>query len=190
MDQRNLSGIYQIRNLIDSKLYVGSAINFEKRWFEHRRKLIYGTHTNKHLQAAWNKYKQENFLFEILEICEKNKLIEREQHWLDLTKCYNRKMGYNSRVTADNMQGFKHSDESKLKMSTTRKEKFKDENFKNKVIDKIRGRKASKEALMNMRNAQKGKKRSEETRMKIKEVWRIRKEKQLIELLGEPIKWM
>ena len=38
------SGIYKIVNLINGKVYIGSAVNFEKRWREHRRGLISKNH--------------------------------------------------------------------------------------------------------------------------------------------------
>jgi len=43
-------------------------------------------HFNKYIQRSWNKYGEENFMFEILENCEVEKLIEREQYYIDTLK--------------------------------------------------------------------------------------------------------
>ena len=54
-------------------------------------------HDNKYLQNAWNKYREENFIFEIMEESENDEeiLIKIEQKWLDETKCYEQEIGYN-----------------------------------------------------------------------------------------------
>lgn len=97
------SGVYQIRNIINNKRYIGSAVNFRARWNAHRRCLRKGIRPNTYLQRAWNKYGEENFVFEILEKCVRGELsmyefrkplYECEQHYKDLYKSYNRKYGY------------------------------------------------------------------------------------------------
>lgn len=52
-------------------------------------------HCNAYLQNAWNKYGESNFKFEIIELCTEDKLLKREQIWLDKTKCYDKNIGYN-----------------------------------------------------------------------------------------------
>lgn len=47
-----ISGIYVIRNLINNKIYIGSAINLNNRWFSHRNKLNNNNHVNRHLQSS------------------------------------------------------------------------------------------------------------------------------------------
>lgn len=56
-----------------------------------------------------------NFKLEILEYCELSVLIEREQYYIDL---FNPE--YNILKTAGSLMGFRHSDETKAKMSTDR----------------------------------------------------------------------
>lgn len=77
------SGIYQIRNLVNGKRYIGSAKCFRTRWNAHRAKLARGSHHSKHLQASWTKHGPESFVFEVIELCEFDSLIRREQFWLD-----------------------------------------------------------------------------------------------------------
>ena len=68
------TGVYQIRNIINNHCYVGSTINFNSRWEQHKAKLNKQKHHSKHLQNAWNKYEKDNFIFEIIEkILDKSK---------------------------------------------------------------------------------------------------------------------
>lgn len=78
-----MKGIYQIRNLVNGKVYIGSTTeSFKRRWFHHESCLKNGTHKNKHLQSAYNKYGKENFVFEVMETLE-DAILEREQYYLD-----------------------------------------------------------------------------------------------------------
>jgi group I intron endonuclease len=90
------SGIYKIVNILDGKIYIGSSSNFCKRWNGHITCLRKNKHHSPHLQNAWNKYGEENFKFEIVEVVEDfNKLFEREQYYIDLYKCFGHD-GYNA----------------------------------------------------------------------------------------------
>ena len=118
--------IYGILNLLDGKIYIGSAVNFKARWRQHKFDLKHNTHTNKHLQSAWNRYEELAFEFLILEIVDnKIDLINREQFWINLTECYNDKNGYNFLFNAGNSLGNKHSNETKHKISNSTKGKNK-----------------------------------------------------------------
>jgi len=107
-----LIGIYQIRNVINEKIYIGSAINIDRRWNEHVSLLKRTKHHSRHLQSAWNKYGEENFEFSILEECEKEQLVEREQYYID-SVCPE----YNICKKAYSKLGTRHTEESRLKMS-------------------------------------------------------------------------
>src|SRR5690349_12758627 len=98
-------GIYAIRHLESGKVYVGSASNISKRWHRHKKDLRLGIHRNKHLQAAWTKYGEEAFLFEILELT--SELDVREQFWIDKTGCLNADKGYNYCPIARSTRGVK-----------------------------------------------------------------------------------
>ncbi|AIG27436.1 hypothetical protein EGH10_20865 [Brevibacillus laterosporus] len=107
------SGVYKITCLVNRKIYIGSSKDAEKRHFQHWQALKRGTHHNIHLQRAWAKYGEENFSFEIIEKLDgpPNKLIEREQYWLDQTKCYMSEVGFNIATRAGTPaggKGFKH----------------------------------------------------------------------------------
>src|SRR3990167_6832899 len=81
---KHISAVYLITCKKTNKNYVGSSVRFDLRVKAHLRALENGTHPNKHLQNSWNKYGADCFKFDILEEVPKEKLIEREQHWIDL----------------------------------------------------------------------------------------------------------
>jgi group I intron endonuclease len=120
--------VYQIRNLINDKIYVGSSGDVEKRKREHFNSLKKNKHYSLFLQRSWNKYGERNFVFEILEEVKSVKdLIDREQYWIDKTNCFKKEYGYNSRKKAESNLGLLMSEEQKKKISLTRK--------KNKVAE-------------------------------------------------------
>ena len=82
-------GIYRIKNLVNGKCYYGLSKQIEKRLARHKRELNNSIHINCILQRAWDKYGENNFLFEIVEECDINVLLETEQKYLDLHPEYN-----------------------------------------------------------------------------------------------------
>lgn len=100
MNLKTTVGIYQILNKVTFKCYVGSTKrSFHDRFKDHKRFLKQDKHPNKHLQSAWNKYGEESFEFEILEVIDKSldKLyfLEQEQYWIVKFNSFNREFGYN-----------------------------------------------------------------------------------------------
>lgn len=68
---KNEMGIYQIRNLIDGKVYIGQTQErFMRRYWHHRWKLNDGSHDNLLLQTAWDTDGEDQFVFEVLEVVE------------------------------------------------------------------------------------------------------------------------
>lgn len=116
-----ISGIYAIVNIYSEKLYVGNSADLKIRWRLHLVHLNKQNHCNRHLQNAFNKHWTSPFIFVVLEYCEPEKLIEREQYWINLTKCYNNKIGYNLSPTAGSPLGVKRSIETRAKMSASKK---------------------------------------------------------------------
>lgn len=108
----NFSGIYKIVNTITNKFYIGSAANCYKRWAAHKSYLNNNHHHSQHLQNAWNKYGVENFKFEIIEKCEKENLILREQYFINSLN-----PEYNICPIAGTSAGRKLTEEHKKKLS-------------------------------------------------------------------------
>ena len=79
------SGIYQIKCVPTGKIYIGSSVDIYRRWQDHRSSLNSSrrTHHSKYLQRAWIKYGAEQFEFSIVELCAKDDLVVREQHYID-----------------------------------------------------------------------------------------------------------
>lgn len=144
------SGIYKILNKLNSKIYVGSAVNLNLRWSQHKSKLKLGDHPNKYLQASFNKNGIDSFEFVTIELCGRDILVEREQYWIDTLNACNREFGYNTRTVANSNIGIKCSDATKRILS----EKFKGRVYSAETRAKMSawqiGRKMSKEAKLNM----------------------------------------
>jgi len=82
--QKPQSGIYMIQSLIKpDRFYIGSAVNVKKRWQRHIQELLKKKHSNKFLQSHFDKYGRDDFMFELLHICEKENLIKMEQEFID-----------------------------------------------------------------------------------------------------------
>lgn len=100
-------GIYQIRNIINNKKYIGSSNNIEKRFYSHLWLLKRNEHHSIHLQRAWNK-NPNNFVYEVVEIINSRKnLITKEQHFIDLYQTANPLYGYNICLKANSPEGKK-----------------------------------------------------------------------------------
>ena len=56
--------IYKILNRLDSKVYIGQAVNFRKRYNQHNRHLMQGKHHSYYLQNAVNKQQESSYLKE------------------------------------------------------------------------------------------------------------------------------
>ena len=94
-DLKNRAGVYQIRNLVNGKIYVGSSVNLKQRKANHFSKLKKQTHDNAHLQAAYNKYGKENFIFEVIEFTSEQDAPIREAHYILTLGVLNNNIGYN-----------------------------------------------------------------------------------------------
>lgn len=95
-----LGCIYQIRNIVNGKCYIGSSIQIDKRFQLHKWELNRGNHHSIALQRAWNKYGCDNFVFEIIKEVSKDFLLAEEQNEID--KYIMGKNIYNSNPVARN----------------------------------------------------------------------------------------
>ena len=81
----NKIGIYKIENLINHKIYIGQSTNIERRWRDEKRCAFIEEDKsyNYPLSRAFRKYGIDNFSFEILEECPKEKLNDKEKFWIN-----------------------------------------------------------------------------------------------------------
>lgn len=86
-------GIYKITNIENQMTYVGQAVNIADRWKQHiKRGIGADTPTQNKLYPAMKKFGPENFTFEIIEKCSRDKLNEREDYWQEFYKA--KEFGY------------------------------------------------------------------------------------------------
>ena len=108
----NRAGIYQIKNILNNHIYIGSSSNLRKRLKAHLHMLRKNKHPNKHLQAAYNKYGEDKLVFNLIEECApiKDTLLMLEQKYIDGLNPQ-----YNMCPTAGSLLGFKNSESMKQK---------------------------------------------------------------------------
>lgn len=87
------TGIYKITNIENKMCYVGQAANVADRWRQHiKRGLGAEAPTKNKLYPAMQSFGVENFTFELVEECPREKLDEREDYWQDYFKA--KEFGY------------------------------------------------------------------------------------------------
>ncbi len=133
-----ISGIYKITNLVTGDCYIGSAINLNRRKNQHYYSLRKNKHFSLHLQRSFNKYKEENFKFEILAKCPKEYLIKLEQWFLD-----NLKPIFNKRIFAENNLSLVFSEEHRKKIGDANRRRIITQEQKDKMSKSLTGRKLS-----------------------------------------------
>jgi group I intron endonuclease len=172
LPETSKSRIYLITCIVNKKGYTGSAVVMCRRIKAHYDQLVGNRHRNRYLQAAWNKYGEENFKLEILELFDtkltKIELLAHEQHWLDIMETYKREEGYNLSPTAGSNQGCKHSEQARKNNSEARKGKKLTEQHKANVSAGGIGRVQSEETKKKISDAQVGKELTEEHKANIK----------------------
>ena len=78
------TGIYKITNIKDGRIYIGQAVDLAARWKQHiKRALGAEPMTQNKLYPAMAEQGVWNFTFEVVEICKKDQLNEREQYYQD-----------------------------------------------------------------------------------------------------------
>ena len=146
-DNKGKSGVYKWTNLKNGNCYVGSSVNLSRRLAQYYNlNLLTKYRKNSLIHKALLKYGYSTFKLEILEYCDRENAIKREQYYIDTFK-----PEYNILKVAGSALGFKHSAETieKLRLKAT-------------------GRKHTIEALAKMM----GRTHSEVTKNKIKDILR------------------
>jgi group I intron endonuclease len=120
-ENKGKSGIYRWNNLVTGKSYVGSSVNLGGRlsiYYSEKAMLSKLSTRKSIIYSAILKHGYINFSLDIIEYCDKNLLIEREQYYLD-----NLKPEYNILKTANSRLGSKQSEATKIKISIKNKGK-------------------------------------------------------------------
>ena len=60
-------GVFQIKNNINGKVFIGSSLDLVAIWNSLRLQLQMGSHPNSELQSDWKQFGAENFTYEILD---------------------------------------------------------------------------------------------------------------------------
>ena len=59
-------GIFQLRNVVNGKILIGSSVNLDAIWNRIQSELRFNGHRNETLQKDWNQFGQQNFNYEVL----------------------------------------------------------------------------------------------------------------------------
>lgn len=130
-----ICGIYKITNIVNNKIYVGSAINISNRFKTHKRLLKNNIHFNSHLQSSYNKYGSSCFKYEIIETITEDIMLKRESYWINILNANNREYGYNKRLVVNSNLGIKLSDETRKKLSDSHLGHRRSEETHKKIIE-------------------------------------------------------
>ena len=128
-----MMGIYQIKNIVNGKLYIGSSVRVKERWRKHRNRLDGGYHKNKHLENAWNKHGEKSFTFEPL--VEFEDIPELALRTIENLYIYNLSPEYNiaKSATENPMWGRKVTNETSAKLSKAAKGRVLTEAHKERI---------------------------------------------------------
>lgn len=123
-DIPNGSGVYKITNVVNGKFYIGSTYNLRGRWSQHKSKFRNHCKDKSKLKAAWNKYGEESFIYEVVMLCPVEYLIKLEQWFIDTLN-----PPYNTRKEAcASNKGVHHSADTKEKLRKNSKRVWKEKN--------------------------------------------------------------
>jgi group I intron endonuclease len=115
-------GVYQIRCLVNGRVYVGSSENLTMREQKHWWRLRNGTHSAKRMLSDFRLYGRENFVFEVLEEPNPNviDLYPREDYWLEKLRPFDPEIGYNTHFVSTSSLGTIRDDEVRRNISNGR----------------------------------------------------------------------
>ena len=115
--------IYKISNNLNNKVYIGSSIDVERRWRQHKEASINEKdhHYNYPLMIAFRQFGVDNFTFEIIDtLPDYQTMIKAEHNWIIKENCVVPN-GYNQ---TDNTNSPMFDPNVAKKMSDTKRDKY------------------------------------------------------------------
>lgn len=138
-------GIYEIRNRLTGKVYIGQSQDIESRWRGHLRTLRNGKHKNLKLLRSFNMHGETAFEFTVLEICHISILNAREQFWMDAKDSY--RNGYNARPLAASNRGNTFDAETRARIRALRKKTWENPALRARMSEIVKARSADPEFM-------------------------------------------
>ena len=117
------SGIYSITNKADGKRYIGRSVDISRRKRDHLKALREGKNSSRHLQLAWNKWGEKSFIFEVVEECPPEDIVQREAHWIQTYETTHPDKGYNLKAE-DGSGSWCLTDAAKQHLSDVHKKRY------------------------------------------------------------------
>ncbi|MGM9834762.1 MAG: GIY-YIG nuclease family protein [Bacilli bacterium] len=130
-------GIYMIQNKVNNKIYIGQAVDIEKRWRGHINAFKKGKGINIHFQNSWDKYGESNFEFTVICECNENQLNTMEEYYIFELMTNNSDFGYNKNYGGN---GFGTNQEIRDLIGNKSKQQWLDDDYRQKMI--IQGKKS------------------------------------------------
>ena len=95
-DKKESGGIYKITNINNNKVYIGKTTNFISRWRTHAKRGCGLERISGQLYDAMFEDGLENYMWEIVEVCQKEEQTQKEKDWIRFYK--SNEYGYNQKV--------------------------------------------------------------------------------------------
>lgn len=113
---------YKITNLLNGKIYIGKAVDVNERWRKHKVAAVrQDSNDYSYLHRAMNKYGFDNFKIEIIaEFQTEKESLDAETRFIKSFNSNSREVGYNLTEGGEGSSGFRHTPESRQKMSQTK----------------------------------------------------------------------
>lgn len=155
-----ICGIYCIINKFNNLIYIGSSLNVLHRRSQHFSLLNLNKHFNQKLQNSWNKYGENQFIFQIIEECSFEDLIKKEQFWINFYRSYDSDHGFNLNKICERVI---LSEQTKIKISKNHSKFWKNKKLSSKHKENMsknnskywKGKKLSAEHKSNLSNSHK-----------------------------------
>lgn len=145
-------GVYRITNNITGDFYIGSSKDIESRIRKHLYVLRSNKKVNVRLQNSFNKYGEEAFIFDVVELCSQEQQLNREQYWINALNPQ-----FNAVRNVFKIHYKTIPEEIRRKISIANTGKRHSPEVIKRVADKNRGRRASEETRRKISLARKGK---------------------------------